>query len=376
MTTVQHRAGDLPVACRAAELTGRDAERRVLDRLVEAVRAGESRALVVHGEPGVGKTALLEYLGGSAPGCRIERAAGVQSEMELAFAGLHQLCAPMLDRLEAVPVPQREALRTAFGMSAGPAADRFLVGLAVLSLMSAVAERQPLICLVDDGQWLDRCLADGPRLRRPPAGGGVGWPGPRHACRRWRPGGVAGAGGRGPGGGRCAGAARRGAARADRCAGSRPDRRRDSRQPAGAAGAATGTDGGRAGRRLRAPRRGPACGPHRGELRAPGRRPAAPDAQAAAARGGRPVRRPGAGVAGSRPPRGRRGGGGARGRGGPGRVRHQGPVPASTGPLGGLPVRVGSGAAGGARRPGGGHRSAARSRPPCLAPGAGRSRAG
>ena len=155
MTTVQHRVGDLPVACRAAELTGRDAERRALDRLVEAVRAGESRALVVYGEPGVGKTALLEYLGGSAPGCRIERAAGVQLEMELAFAGLHQLCAPMLDRLEAVPAPQREALRTAFGMSSGPAADRFLVGLAVLSLMSAVAERQPLICLVDDGQWLD-----------------------------------------------------------------------------------------------------------------------------------------------------------------------------------------------------------------------------
>jgi DNA-binding CsgD family transcriptional regulator len=155
MAAVQHRVGDLPLACRAAELTGRDAERRVLDRLVGAVRAGGSRALVVHGEPGVGKTALLEYLGGSAPGCRIERAAGVQSEMELAFAGLHQLCAPMLDRLEAVPVPQRDALRTAFGMSAGPAADRFLVGLAVLSLLSAVAEGRPLVCLVDDGQWLD-----------------------------------------------------------------------------------------------------------------------------------------------------------------------------------------------------------------------------
>jgi DNA-binding CsgD family transcriptional regulator len=145
----------VPVAGRTAELTGRHAERRVLDRLAQAVRAGQSRALVVRGEPGVGKTALLEYLGDSAPGCRIERAAGVQSEMELAFAGLHQLCAPMLDRLETVPAPQREALRTAFGMSAGPAADRFLVGLAVLSLMSAVAERQPLICLVDDGQSLD-----------------------------------------------------------------------------------------------------------------------------------------------------------------------------------------------------------------------------
>jgi len=145
----------LPVAGRPAELTGRDPERRVLDRLVEAVRAGKSQALVVHGEPGVGKTALLEYLGESTRGCRIERAAGVQSEMELAFAGLHQLCAPMLDRLEAVPAPQRDALRTAFGMSAGPAADRFLVGLAVLSLLSTVAERQPLVCLVDDGQWLD-----------------------------------------------------------------------------------------------------------------------------------------------------------------------------------------------------------------------------
>jgi hypothetical protein len=143
------------VASRAAELTGRDAERRVLDRLVEAVRAGASRSLVVHGEPGMGKTALLEHLARSAPGCRIERAGGVQSEMELAFAGLHQLCAPMLDRLEAVPGPQRDALRTAFGMSAGPAADRFLVGLATLSLLAAVAEQQPLICLVDDGQWLD-----------------------------------------------------------------------------------------------------------------------------------------------------------------------------------------------------------------------------
>jgi DNA-binding CsgD family transcriptional regulator len=143
------------VSCRAPELTGRDAERRVLGGLVEAVRAGESRPLVMHGEPGVGKTALLEYLAGNAPGCRVERAAGVQSEMELAFAGLHQLCSPMLDRLDAVPYPQRDALRTAFGMSSGPAADRFLVGLAVLGLMSAVAERQPLLCLVDDGQWLD-----------------------------------------------------------------------------------------------------------------------------------------------------------------------------------------------------------------------------
>jgi hypothetical protein len=108
----------------------------VLDRLVEAVRdSSESRALVVHGEAGVGKTALLEYLAGHAGGRRVARAAGVQAEMELAFAGLHQLCAPMLDRLEALPPPQRDAPRTAFGVSAGPAPDRFLIGLAVLSLL-------------------------------------------------------------------------------------------------------------------------------------------------------------------------------------------------------------------------------------------------
>jgi DNA-binding CsgD family transcriptional regulator len=145
---------------RAAGLTGRYTECGALDELVEAVRdGGESRALVVHGEVGVGKTALLEYLAGHARGCRVARAAGVQSEMELAFAGLHQLCAPMLDRLEVLPGPQRDALRTAFGMSAGPPPDRFLIGLAVLSLLSEVAEEQPLVCLVDDGQWLDHASA-------------------------------------------------------------------------------------------------------------------------------------------------------------------------------------------------------------------------
>jgi DNA-binding CsgD family transcriptional regulator len=159
MATVRHPWENSPVPVLAPGLTGRDAECRELGRLAAAVRAGQSRALVLHGEPGVGKTALLEYLAGHAPGCRVERAAGVESEMELAFAGLHQLCAPMLDRLDAVALPQREALRIAFGLSAGPAADRFLVALAVLSLMSAVAERQPLVCLVDDGQWLDHASA-------------------------------------------------------------------------------------------------------------------------------------------------------------------------------------------------------------------------
>ncbi len=126
-----------------------------------AVRAGESRVLVVCGEPGVGKTVLLEYLAGraSGAGCRVAHATGVQSEMELAFAGLHQLCAPMLNRAERLPVPQRDALRTAFGLAPGPPPDRFFVGLAVLSLLSGVAGERPLICLIDDEQWLDQASA-------------------------------------------------------------------------------------------------------------------------------------------------------------------------------------------------------------------------
>ena len=141
------------------QLRGRTGELGVLGRFIETVRAGESRVLVVRGEPGVGKTALLDDLAGRAAGCRVVRAAGVQSEMELAFAGLHQLCTPMLDRLDRLPVPQRAALRTAFGLSAGPPPDRFLVGLAVLSLLSEAAGQQPLMCVIDDEQWLDRASA-------------------------------------------------------------------------------------------------------------------------------------------------------------------------------------------------------------------------
>ncbi len=141
------------------ELTDRYSERGVLDGLVEAVRAGESRVLVVHGEAGVGKTALLEYLADRASRCRVLRMVGVQSEMELAFAGLHQLCAPLLDRLRVLPSRQREALRAAFGMSGGPAPDRFLVGLASLGLLAEAAAEQPMVCLADDAQWLDRASA-------------------------------------------------------------------------------------------------------------------------------------------------------------------------------------------------------------------------
>ena len=141
---------------RATQLKGRGRECDALGRLIGAVRAGGSQALALRGEPGVGKSALLDYLLEQASGCTVSRAVGVQSEMELAFAGLHQLVAPMLDRLERLPIPQRDALRTAFGLSRGPAPDRFLVGLAVLSLFSEVAEERPLICVVDDEQWLDR----------------------------------------------------------------------------------------------------------------------------------------------------------------------------------------------------------------------------
>ncbi|MGH3293298.1 MAG: AAA family ATPase, partial [Trebonia sp.] len=139
-----------------AELLGRSRERNVLDQLVLGVRAGQGQALVLRGETGIGKTTLLGYLADAAKGCRIARAAGVESEMELAFAGLHALCAPMLGRLGHLPAPQGAALNTAFGMSAGPPPDRFLVGLAVLSLLADAAEEQPLVCVIDDAQWLDR----------------------------------------------------------------------------------------------------------------------------------------------------------------------------------------------------------------------------
>src|SRR2546430_11228628 len=149
-----------PVSRRATARTGRRSECDVLDRLIEALGAGESRALVLHGEPGVGKAALLEYAVEQASEFRVVRAAGVQSEMELAFAGLHQLLASMLDRLDGLPAPQSEALRTAFGLASGRPPDRFFVGLAVLNLLSDVAEEQPLLCVVDDQQWLDRGSAD------------------------------------------------------------------------------------------------------------------------------------------------------------------------------------------------------------------------
>ncbi len=137
-------------------LRGRRPECDRLSSVVAAAEAGRSQVLVLRGEEGIGKTALLDFLIGRATGCQVGRAAGVESETDLAFAGLHQLCSRHLERLDELPDPQQEALGTAFGLRAGRTPDRFLVGLAVLTLLSGVAEERPLVCAVDDAQWLDR----------------------------------------------------------------------------------------------------------------------------------------------------------------------------------------------------------------------------
>ncbi|MEV6414001.1 AAA family ATPase [Kribbella sp. NPDC051718] len=140
----------------APRLLGRQSECAVLDQLVADVLAGGSRVLVLRGDAGVGKTALLAYLSGRVAGWRVATVTGVESEMEVAYSGLHQLCAPLLDHLERLPEPQRDALATVFGLSAGPVPDRLMVGLATLSLVAEAAEKHPLICIVEDSQWLDR----------------------------------------------------------------------------------------------------------------------------------------------------------------------------------------------------------------------------
>ena len=149
----------VPGVGRRTSLRGRVGECALLDGLLGDIGRGESRSLVLRGEAGVGKTALFEYLVASASELTVVRAVGVESEMELAYASLHQLCAPLLDRLEVLPAPQRQALEIVFGLSAGAAPDRFLVGLGVLSLFSEVADERPLLCVVDDAQWLDQASA-------------------------------------------------------------------------------------------------------------------------------------------------------------------------------------------------------------------------
>jgi RNA polymerase sigma factor (sigma-70 family) len=142
-----------------AQLLGRQTEREVLDRLLAAARGGHGGILVVHGEPGVGKTALLEDAVEAGREFRVARTVGVEGEMELAYAALQQLCAPILEPTERLPLPQRDALAVVFGRSVGPAPDPFLVGLAALGLLSEAAEERPLLCVVDDAQWLDRASA-------------------------------------------------------------------------------------------------------------------------------------------------------------------------------------------------------------------------
>ena len=149
----------LPEPGRGAGLRGRADESAALEATVAAVRQGEGRTLVLRGEAGVGKTALLEHLVESAQDLNVVRSVGVESEMELAYASLHQLCAPMLNRLDRLPEPQREALAVVFGLTGGSPPDVFLVGLAVLSLLSETAEERPLLCVVDDAQWLDHASA-------------------------------------------------------------------------------------------------------------------------------------------------------------------------------------------------------------------------
>jgi len=143
----------------AEQLLGRQRERKVLDRLLDAARDGHGGVLAVYGEPGVGKTALLDYTAEAGADFTVVRAVGVEGEMELAFAAVQQLCTPSLHLTERLPEPQRVALEVALGLSSGPPPNTFLVGLAVLNLVSEAADEQPLLCLVDDAQWLDRASA-------------------------------------------------------------------------------------------------------------------------------------------------------------------------------------------------------------------------
>ncbi|HTZ87094.1 MAG TPA: AAA family ATPase [Solirubrobacteraceae bacterium] len=150
---------DPPVSGGTPSLRGRRDECTLLDGMLVAARGGESQTLVLRGEAGVGKTALLDHLVARAPEMRVMRAVGVESELELPFASLHQMCGALLDHLERIPRPQREALEIVFALRSGPAPDLFLVGLAILSLICDAAEEQPLLCVIDDAQWLDNASA-------------------------------------------------------------------------------------------------------------------------------------------------------------------------------------------------------------------------
>src|ERR1700730_1295194 len=148
-----------PVLLSGGQLLGREREREVLDRLLDGVRGGRGGGLVVHGEAGVGKTALLDYAVEAAREFRIARTSGIEAEMELPFAAVQQLCSPFFELMDRLPQPQHEALGVAFGLITGPAPNPFLLGLAVLGLLSEAAEERPLLAVVDDAQWLDHASA-------------------------------------------------------------------------------------------------------------------------------------------------------------------------------------------------------------------------
>ncbi|MDX6201801.1 MAG: hypothetical protein QOJ83_1301, partial [Frankiales bacterium] len=155
------RAFRRPPAALPAPLVGRASEQVAIDQLLDTVRSGFSASLVLRGEAGIGKSALLEHAVRSAPPqLRVAKVVGVESEVELAFAGLHQLVRPFLSLLPRLPAPQRRALAATFGEVDGPAPDRFLVGLSVLTLLAAAANDEPILCVVDDAQWLDRASAE------------------------------------------------------------------------------------------------------------------------------------------------------------------------------------------------------------------------
>jgi predicted ATPase len=143
----------------AVQLLGRQREREVLARVLEGARDGHGGVLALYGDPGVGKTALLDYAAQAGADFTVVRAVGVEGEMELAFAAIQQLCSPSLHLMERLPEPQRVALEVALGLSMGRPPNTFLVGLAVLNLFSEAADESPLLCLVDDAQWLDRASA-------------------------------------------------------------------------------------------------------------------------------------------------------------------------------------------------------------------------
>src|SRR5882757_1788865 len=154
-----HEVWAAPMGWPRALLRGRRREQEQIGQLITGIRAGRSGALVVRGEAGIGKTALLEYLIEQSSGCIVARATGVQADMELPFAGLQQLFGSMPASLEPLPDPQRDAVEVAFGLRSGPAPDRFEVGLAMLGLLAEVAEQEPLVCVIDDAQWLDQASA-------------------------------------------------------------------------------------------------------------------------------------------------------------------------------------------------------------------------